>query len=132
MKETKAQKAARQQRGRQIGRVQRYVLVGGALGLYYGLFYRSTDAAPDYGIAIVLAVLAAVVTVIVRFWKKKQPLAAIAKSFFWTFLFYAVLLLALAVRTLAEQIGGRVGLTIATTLIGMGLAFGLATRTQNS
>ena len=131
MKQTKAQKAAREQRGRQLGRIQRYVLVGAAIGIYYGAFYRSTDAAPDYGIAIILAVLAALVTVAVRFWKKRQPFLTMAKSLFWTFLFYAVVLLTLAVRNLAEQIGGRVGLTIATALIGMGLAYGLAARTQS-
>lgn len=130
MKETKAQKAAREQRGREIGRTQRYVLVGAALGVYYGLFYRPSDAAPDYGTAIILAILAALVTVIIRFWKKGQPFPIIAKSFFWTFVFYAVILLTLAVRKLAEQVAGRVGLTVATTLIGIALGYVLATRRQ--
>jgi len=66
----------------QIGMIQRYLLIGAAIGLYYGLFYRSSDVQPDYGIAIMLSVLAALITVVVRFWKKKQPFPVILKYFF--------------------------------------------------
>lgn len=112
---------------RAIGRMQRYILIGAAIGLYYGIFYRPTDTSPDYGIAIILSILAALVTVAVRFWGKKEPFTTIAKSFLGTFAFYAVILLTLAVRKFAEQIGGRIGVTVVTTLIGVGLAYFLAT-----
>ena len=62
----------------------------------------------------------------VRFWNKKQPLLAWVKSIIGTFLFYAAILLTLAVRKLAEQIGGRLTVTVATTLIGIALAYVLA------
>ena len=111
-----------------IGTIQRYVLIGAALGLYYGLFYKPSNTPPDYGIAIVLSILAAVLTVAVRFWKKKAPLPQLLKSFLETFLFYLVLLLTLAVRQVAEQAGGKVAVTLVTTLVGMGMGYFLAIR----
>jgi hypothetical protein len=111
-----------------IGTIQRYVLIGAAIGLYYGLFYRPSDTAPDYGIAVILSILAAAVTVAVRFWKKKAPFSTLIKSYFETFLFYLVLLLTLAARQLAEQIGGRFGVTLVTTLVGIGMGYVMATR----
>jgi hypothetical protein len=123
----KEKKVAREQ-AREIGRKQRFLLVGAALGLYYGIFYRPSDVAPDYGIAIVLSIFAALITVAIRFWGKKQPFASIVKSFVWTFLFYAAFLLVLAFRKLAEQLGGRAAVTVLTTLTGIGLAYLLASR----
>lgn len=111
-----------------IGTIQRYVLIGAALGLYYGIFYRPSGTPPDYGIAILLSILAAAVTVAVRFWKKKPSLGTLVRNFFETFLFYAVLLLALAFRQLAEQIGGRFGVTLLTMLVGIGMGYFLAVR----
>ncbi len=111
---------------RSIGRMQRYILIGAAIGLYYGIFYRPSDTSPDYGIAIILSILAALVTVVVRFWGKKEPFPNLVRSFLGTFAFYAVILLTLAIRKVAEQIGGRIGLTVVTTLIGIGLGYFLA------
>jgi hypothetical protein len=124
----KQKKIAQEQVAREIGRKQRYVLIGAALGLYYGIFYRPSDTAPDYGIAILLSIVAALVTVAIRFWGKKQPFRILAESFVRTFLFYAVFLLVLAVRKLAEQMGGRAAVTVLTTVTGIGLAYLLATR----
>jgi hypothetical protein len=109
-----------------VGRIQRYVLIGAALGLYYGIFYRPSGTPPDYGIAIVLSILAAAVTVAIRYWKKKAPLWTLIKSYLETFVFYLVLLLALAFRQLAEQVGGRFGVTLLTTLVGVGMGYFLA------
>lgn len=124
----KEKKLAREQAAREIGRKQRFVLIGAALGLYYGIFYRPSDVAPDYGIAIFLSIVAALVTVTVRYWGKKQPFPVIAKSFFLTFLFYAVFLLVLAARQLAEQLGGRAAVTVLTTVTGICLAYALAAK----
>lgn len=124
---TKAKKASREQVAREIGRKQRFVFIGAALGLYYGIFYRTSETAPDYGIAILLSVLATLVTVAIRFWGKKLPLSTVIKSFILTFLFYAAFLLVLAARKWAEQLGGRAAVTVLTTLTGIGLAYALAT-----
>jgi hypothetical protein len=111
-----------------IGTIQRYVLIGAAIGLYYGLFYRPSGTDPDYGIALILSVVAAAVTVAVRLWKKKPTFTTLIKGYLETFLFYLVLLLTLAVRQLAEQIGGRLGLTLVTTLVGIGMGYFMAIR----
>lgn len=111
-----------------IGTIQRYVLIGAGIGLYYGLFYRPSGTDPDYGIAVILSVVAAAVTVAVRFWKKKPSFTTLIKGYLETFLFYLVLLLTLAVRQLAEQIGGRLGLTLVTTLVGIGMGYFMAIR----
>lgn len=124
----KEKKIAREQAAREIGRKQRFVLIGAALGLYYGIFYRPTDTAPDYGIALLLSIVAALVTVAIRFRGKKQPFGTIAMSFFWTFLFYAAFLLVLAARKWAEQLGGRAAVAVLTTVTGICLAYALAVR----
>ena len=111
-----------------IGTIQRYVLIGAAIGLYYGLFYQPSATDPDYGIAIILSLVAAAVTVAIRFWKKKAPFSIILKSFVETFLFYSVLLLTLAVRQFAQQVGGRFGVILVTTLVGIGMGYVMATR----
>ena len=115
-----------------IGTIQRYVLIGAALGLYYGLFYKPSGTPPDYGIAVILSILAAAVTVTVRFWKKRPPFATLMKNFLETFLFYLVLLLTLAVRQVAEQVGGKLGVTLVTTLVGMGMGYFMAVRKKQS
>jgi hypothetical protein len=114
-----------------IGTIQRYVLIGAALGLYYGLFYRPSNTAPDYGIAIILSVVAAAVTVAVRFWKKKPTFLTLLKSYLEMFLFYSVLLLTLAVRQFAGQIGGKFAVTLVTTLVGMGMGYFMAIRKKD-
>lgn len=111
-----------------IGTIQRYVLIGAALGLYYGLFYKPTGTPPDYGIAVVLSILAAAITVAVRLWKKKPSLLTLVRSFLETFLFYLVLLLTLAVRQAADQIGGKLAVTLVTTLVGVGMGYFMAIR----
>jgi hypothetical protein len=112
----------------EIGAMQRSILIGAAIGLYYGIFYKPSGVDPDYGIAIVLSIFAALITVVIRFWKKKQPFSVIIKNYFEMLLLYSVFLLTLAGRHLAEQIGGRYGVMLFTTLIGTFLGYFMATR----
>ena len=111
-----------------IGTIQRYVLIGAAIGLYYGLFYRPSSTPPDYGIAIVLSILAAAVTVVIRFWKKKASFSSLLKSYIETVLFYLVLLLTLAFRQLAQEVAGKLGVSLVTTLVGIGMGYVMAIR----
>ncbi len=113
---------------RELGRIQRYVFIGAALGLYYGIFYTPSGAAPDYGIAIVLSFLAALITVVIRFWKKRPPFPVMLKAFGETLLFYSVFLLTLAARTYIVQLGGRIALGIFTTLVGCVMGYAMAAR----
>jgi hypothetical protein len=111
----------------EIGAMQRSILVGAGIGLYYGIFYKPSSVDPDYGIAIVLSIFAALITVVVRFWNKKQPFSAIIKNYFEMLLLYSVFLLSLAARNLADQIGGRYGVVVFTTLTGICLGYFMAT-----
>jgi membrane associated rhomboid family serine protease len=111
-----------------VGMIQRYVLIGAALGLYYGLFYKPSNTDPDYGIVLILSIVAAAVTVTVRFWKKKVSFGTLVKNYLETFLFYLVLLLTLAVRQLAEQLGGKFGVALVTTIVGMSMGYFMAIR----
>ncbi len=113
---------------REIGAIQRYVFIGAMLGLYYGIFYQPSGLDPDYGIAIVLSLLAALITVFVRFWKKKAPISVVIRDYFEMLLLYSVFLLGLAARHLAERIGGKLAVTLFTTLIGIFLGYFMATR----
>jgi hypothetical protein len=112
----------------EIGSIQRYLLIGAGIGLYYGLFYKPSGADPDYGIAIVLSIFAALITVLIRFWGKKQPFSVIINNFFELLLLYSVFLLTLAARHLAEQIGGKYGVMLFTTFTGTCLGYFMATR----
>ncbi len=112
----------------EIGRMQRYILIGAGIGLYYGIFYKSSGTDPDYGIAIVLSILAALLTTVIRFWRKKEPFSVVIKYYFEMLLLYSVFLLSLAVRHLAEQIGGRFAVAVFTTLTGTFLGYFMATR----
>ena len=112
-----------------VALMQRNLLVGAALGLYYGIFYRPTNTDPDYIIAIVLSVAAALITVVVRFWGKKPTFSEIAVSFFKMLLLYSLFLLTLAFRHVIDQVGGRVGLAIFTTLVGILMGYFLTPKT---
>ncbi len=117
---------------RELGKLQRYVLIGAALGLYYGVFYTPSGTDPDYGIAIALSLLAALVTVVIRFWKKRPPFSKILRAYGETLIFFSVFLLTLAARTFIIQVGGRIALGIFTTIVGSVMGYVLASRKESA
>ncbi len=103
------------------------VLIGAALGAYYGIFYRNPGRPIDFSPVVLLSLLSAIVVTVIQIWKKgysaKEKLITFLKSFAMFFLFLAML----EARPLFEQWGGR-GLVIAfTTLMGalVGFVLGL-------
>jgi len=100
-----------------------YVLVGAAIGLYYGLFYRPTQSSPDYGMAVFLAVLAGALTTAVRNWKKKNPFGMIALDFIKITAMFLAFLLALQLKPVIESYGGRI--LVAIFMMSVGIIFGL-------
>jgi len=103
------------------------VLIGAALGAYYGIFYRNPGRPLDFSPVVLLSLLSAIVVTVIQIWKKgysaKEKLITFLKSFAMFFLFLAML----EARPLFEQWGGR-GLVIAfTTLMGglVGFVLGL-------
>ena len=101
-----------------------YVIVGAALGLYYGLFYRGSESSPDYVMAIILSVIAAIVTVIVRSWKKKRSFTEILIDFLKIMAMFAVFLVGLEFRKVVFERWGKTAVVVFTT--SMGLLIGLA------
>ncbi|HBO33465.1 MAG TPA: hypothetical protein DD636_01785 [Anaerolineaceae bacterium] len=100
-----------------------FVLIGAALGAYYGVFYRNPERAVDFSPVVLLSLLSAVVVTIIQIWKKgypaKEKLMIFLKSFGMFFLFLTML----EARPLFEQWGGK-GLVIAfTTLVGATIGF---------
>ena len=106
-------------------RYTQYALVGAALGLYYGIFYEPTTD-PDFGIAVSLSLVAALITVLVRSWKKGFTFIKIAKDFFLMFGFFLIFLLSLVFRTIAYQFGGKPAVIIETTVSGIVLGLLMA------
>ena len=51
-----------------------FVLVGAALGAYYGIFYKNPERAVDFGPVIILSLLSAVVVTVIQIWKKATQL----------------------------------------------------------
>ncbi len=98
-----------------------YILVGGAIGLYYGIFSRGTQDAPDYGMAVILAVLAGLITAVVRNWRKKKPFMTVALDAVKISALFLVFLLALQTRSVIEGWGGRTAVIVVMTVLGVAL-----------
>jgi inner membrane protein involved in colicin E2 resistance len=108
------------------GKLIQYALVGAALGLYYGIFYKPAGD-PDFGIAVVLSIFAALVTVIIRSWKKGFPFIKIVKDFFLIFGLFLIFMLSLVLRQIAYDLGGQtlviVEMMVAGILLGSLMAW---------
>lgn len=102
--------------------LNRYILTGAAIGLYFGLFFRPLREA-DYGYALLLAVVVAVVLTALHSWRNRPSLRTVPMYFALTFIKAALVLLLLEGRHLAFDWGGKTAVTIFTTV--MGAASGL-------
>lgn len=99
--------------------LQRYILMGAGLGLYFGLFFRPSRE-PSLLIALGLSIVITVVMFVIRlFQKNKLPFQEILKEVPINFLQYLLILAVLEGRHLAWDYGGRTATTILTTLMGM-------------
>jgi len=100
-----------------------YVLIGAALGAYYGIFYKNPERAVDFSPVILLSLVSALVITVIQIWKKgypaKEKLIIFLKSFGMFFLFLAML----EARPLFEQWGGKGLVTAFTTLMGALVGF---------
>lgn len=113
-----------------IADLPRNILVGAAIGLYYGIFYNPSANDPDYAIAILLAVLAALVTAIIRARMNKLSFREFLIDLARFALLYGVGLVTLAARTQVVKLGGRAGLIAFTTLAGVALGVLMTRRTK--
>jgi len=100
-----------------------FVLIGAAIGLYYGIFFRSPQAEPDFVMAIILSIIAALVTVTVRSWKKGRTFKAILIDFFKILVMFMAFLVGLELRKVIYDLWGKTVVVIFTT--GLGIIIGL-------
>lgn len=98
--------------------MQQYILVGGGLGLYFGLFFRPLRE-PNFAVAVALALLATAAVIIFRMLRKdRPPLATLGQTAVTTFIKFALVLALLEGRHYVHDLGGRWLVTIFTTLMG--------------
>jgi len=103
-------------------KLAQYAFVGGALGLYYGIFYKP-GTEPDVAMAILLSGFAALVTVIFRSWRKGYEFIKIVKDYLMMFLFFMIFMISITLRRTAFDMGGQ-PLVIAETVVS-GVLLGL-------
>ena len=111
----------------------RYALTGGALGLYFGLFFRPLREA-NFTYALFLALLVAVVMSGLHLWQKRPSFATLPAYFASTFVKVALALTLLEGRHLVYDWGGKTAVTIFTVIMGAaaGLWFAYAQTRQTS
>lgn len=100
-----------------------YILIGAAIGLYYGLFFRETTRELDFAMSIYISIVAALITVVVRSWKKNRKFSEIAIDFVKVLFFFLVIMLGLEMRNLIFKTGGKTMVIVFTTVIGTILGF---------
>lgn len=108
-----------------------FVLIGAALGLYYGVFYRGPQTPPDYLMALILSVFAALITVLVRSWKKKRTFREILFDFLKVLLMFSVFMISLELRKVIFERWGKTAVIIFTTSVGILVGLGLAVRKKD-
>ncbi len=105
-----------------------FVLIGAAIGLYYGLFFRSPQTEPDFVMAIFLSFFAALLTVVVRSWKKGLSFKAILLDFIKILGMFMAFMVGLEMRKVIYDLSGRTVVVIFTTSLGIIIGFLAAVR----
>lgn len=95
----------------------RYTLTGGAIGLYFGFFFRPARE-PNLLFVLGLAILISVVMTGIKAFKERPSLWALLKSAVFTFLKATLFLVLLELRHPVYDYGGRVAVTVFMSLMG--------------
>ena len=96
---------------------QRGVVVGAAIGLYMGIFFRPSRE-PDLGFVLGLIIVATLATFAVRYFRRSISRAAIPRELLRSFSFYFFALLALEGRHYVLNAAGPIALALFTTGLG--------------
>lgn len=102
---------------------QKYVLIGAGLGLYFGIFFRPVRE-PSFAVALLLGVVATVVTVIVNTIQNKK-LPTLRKSLLFL-VQYILLMVAFEARHVAFDLGGKAAAIVLSTCTGVIIALVMA------
>ncbi len=95
----------------------RYALTGGAIGLYFGFFFRPARE-PNLWFVLVLGSLVTVVTVAVQAWRKRPLFSQLLKTAALTFVRACLFLVLLELRHPIYDFGGKFAVTIFMTVMG--------------
>ena len=95
----------------------RYALTGGALGLYFGLFFRPVRT-PSLALVLGLALTVAVVLAVLRAFKERPSFSSLLKGAALNFVKTAVLLALLELRHPLYEMGGKTAVSLVMTLAG--------------
>lgn len=112
--------------------LQRVVLTGGALGLYFGLFFRPVRE-PNLLTPLLLGSLAALVMTLLNLRREEaRTLRATVRYALGAWLALTLALLALEGRHPVYDVAGKIGVTLYTTLAGAlaGLWYGYRQKEQ--
>lgn len=96
----------------------RYALTGGALGFYFGFFFRPARQ-PDLLFVLGLALLITLVMSGIRLYRERPSVPSLLKSAAGTFLKAILFLILLELRHPVYDYGGKVAVTIFMTLMGV-------------
>jgi hypothetical protein len=96
----------------------RYGLTGGAIGLYFGFFFRPTRD-PNLWVILILASLVTVVTVVIQAWRKRPLFSQLLKTALLTFGGALLFLIMLELRHPIYDVGGRIAVTIFMGVMGV-------------
>lgn len=105
-----------------------FLLIGAALGAYYGIFYRNPGRPVDIIPVLLLSVGAALVTTVFASWKKKKTFREILIEFVKSFALFFLFLAMLELRPVMEKLGGKTAVIIFTILVGAIVGFIMGTK----
>ena len=98
----------------------RYALTGGALGLYFGWFFRpGEDQAFRLSTILFLAILIAIVYTGFFAWRQRPSFSALPFRFITTFVKAAIILAVLELRNPIYDAGGKTAVIIFTVIMGV-------------
>lgn len=97
--------------------ITRYILTGGGLGLYFGLFFRPARQ-PNLWFVLAMAGLVTLVMMTIEVWQKRPSFGHLIKTTLSTYIKVCLFLILLELRHPLYALGGRIGVTLFMTIMG--------------
>lgn len=104
-----------------------HVLIGAALGLYYGITYKGSVLEPSYVYVLIWSMVAGLFTVIIKSIRTKPSFKVMLIDFLKMSLMFAIFLVGLEFRKQVDIWGGKTAVIAYTTALGgfVGFLLGL-------
>ncbi len=95
---------------------RQYIMIGGALGLYFGMFFRPRSE-PVFSVVFTLSAVITIIYIGIWLWRGERD--HLFRRAAGTYLKYVLILGVLMGRHLALAVGGRPAVVIMTVVFGM-------------